>query len=54
MKDKLCLAYIVCSDKQDGTFEKNLKQIDFKMLTHISVAFSKIKETDGKMKKPNS
>lgn len=48
MSNKICLAYISGSDKQDGAFEKNLKQIDFKMLTHISVAFSKIKETDGK------
>ena len=48
MENMICLAYIVGSDKLDGEFDKKLKQIDFRKLTHISVAFSLIKETDGK------
>lgn len=48
MKNKLCLAYIVGNNSSNREFDAKLKQIDFNELTHISVAFSLIKETDGK------
>lgn len=47
MKNKLCLAYIWCGDKQDGSFDEKLKQTDFSKLTHTCIAFSLIKENDG-------
>ncbi|MGN1421118.1 MAG: glycoside hydrolase family 18 protein [Eubacterium sp.] len=47
MKNKLCLAYIWCGDRQDVNFDEQLKQIDFKKLTHICIAFSLIKENGG-------
>ncbi len=46
--NKLCLAYIVGNDLSNGEFETKLKQIDFNKLTHISVAFSLIREINGK------
>ncbi|MDE5670782.1 MAG: hypothetical protein K2I14_04895 [Eubacterium sp.] len=43
----ICLAYISCNQSYSRDFEKQLKSIDFKKLTHIAIAFSTIKEENG-------
>lgn len=48
MKNKLCLAYISVGNLNHAETDKKLRQIDFKKLTHIAVAFSSIKKTDGR------
>lgn len=45
---QICLGYIACSNAADAEFEEQLKQIDFKKLTHAAVAFSGIQLEDGK------
>lgn len=47
MKKSLCLAYIMCEDTPERSFQESLKQIDFKKLTHICIAFSLIRENNG-------
>lgn len=48
MNDKLCLAYIAINHLPGESLEAALKNIDFKMLTHICIAFSLIEERNGK------
>lgn len=47
MKKRLCLAYIIGADTPDKNLDEKLKQIDFKKLTHICIAFSLIRENNG-------
>lgn len=47
MNDKLCLAYIPGNDAPNGSLDATLKRLDFKKLTHICVAFSRIEEKNG-------
>lgn len=42
-----CLAYIACNKSSDCNFFKQIKQIDFKKLTHMAIAFSTIKKENG-------
>ncbi len=42
--DNICLAYIACNNSSDCNFLKQIKQIDFKKLTHMAIAFSTIKK----------
>lgn len=45
--DNICLAYIACNNSSDCNFLKQIKQIDFKKLTHMAIAFSTIKKENG-------
>ncbi|MGN0457616.1 MAG: glycosyl hydrolase family 18 protein [Eubacterium sp.] len=47
MNNKLCICYIWCDNTPDENLNTKLKKIDFNKLTHICIAFSKIKEKDG-------
>ena len=37
----------MCKDTPERSFQESLKQIDFKELTHICIAFSLIHESNG-------
>lgn len=47
MKNNVCLAYIYAPDSRDRNLDEKINKIDFCKLTHIAIAFSQIKETDG-------
>lgn len=47
MSNKICLAYIASNCLKDKGIDV-IQKIDFKKLTHISIAFAKIKQIDGK------
>lgn len=46
--NNICLAYISCNNSTDPEFDKQLKQINLKKLTHMAIAFSAIKKENGK------
>lgn len=47
MENKVCLAYLFSGCLTDKSLTDVLRKIDFKKLTHLSVAFVRFEERDG-------